>query len=403
VNDFHGKASLVEFCVGGSFRGKVTRFDNWRRVVGDMIGAPIAFNMRYRDVSLIGDDPAFEPPRMLQFIESKVTDPSFAIEITPQIRRGVGPQSLNYPGGAGIWLKEECMQASKLVDLPNSLAAQSTLTPSPIPSMATPRPAIRLTLNRRSAEIFMARSPVCRSRGAPRPPERSPAPMMPGARRLPQQAMHLPLYEGHRCDLSGRGPTLRTLSQDLSDPAPGMQNPELPCRLPPQVPRAPPGDCPRLPPHGSANSVVPLSLAAGIPGDIIVADDDGVVVVPATMASAVIKESQKHHDWEEFSRVKLMEGGPLQRYYPLHDDAQGEYEEWRKKTLWRNKVSLADPQRHHLTRVGETGADCSELASCYAAMNSSPLNGLSANSGVSQPASRKWRQWRVRRLRAAMR
>ena len=28
--------------------------------------------------------------------------------------------------------------------------------------------------------------------------------------------------------------------------------------------------------------------------------------------------------------MKLMEGAPLQRYYPLHDDARGEYEEWRK-------------------------------------------------------------------------
>ena len=28
--------------------------------------------------------------------------------------------------------------------------------------------------------------------------------------------------------------------------------------------------------------------------------------------------------------MKLMQGAPLQRYYPLHDDARGEYEEWRK-------------------------------------------------------------------------
>ena len=45
-----------------------------------------------------------------------------------------------------------------------------------------------------------------------------------------------------------------------------------------------------------------------IPGDIIVADDDGVVVLPVAMAAKVIEESQKHHDWEEFSRVKLMRG-----------------------------------------------------------------------------------------------
>jgi hypothetical protein len=28
--------------------------------------------------------------------------------------------------------------------------------------------------------------------------------------------------------------------------------------------------------------------------------------------------------------MKLMEGAPLQRYYPLHEDARPEYEEWRK-------------------------------------------------------------------------
>jgi regulator of RNase E activity RraA len=67
-----------------------------------------------------------------------------------------------------------------------------------------------------------------------------------------------------------------------------------------------------------------------IPGDIIIADDDGAVVLPITLAQRVIEESQKHHDWEEFSRMKLKEGAPLQRYYPLHADAQGEYEEWRK-------------------------------------------------------------------------
>jgi hypothetical protein len=49
-------------------------------------------------------------------------------------------------------------EASKQVDLPNSLAAQSTLTPSPMPSTATPRPAKRRILCRRSAVSFMMRS-----------------------------------------------------------------------------------------------------------------------------------------------------------------------------------------------------------------------------------------------------
>ncbi|MEQ1901176.1 MAG: ribonuclease activity regulator RraA [Devosia sp.] len=67
-----------------------------------------------------------------------------------------------------------------------------------------------------------------------------------------------------------------------------------------------------------------------VPGDIIVADDDGVVVLPVAMAEKVIEDARKHAEWEEFSRIKLMQGEPLQRYYPLHPDAEGEYQAWRK-------------------------------------------------------------------------
>jgi regulator of RNase E activity RraA len=66
-----------------------------------------------------------------------------------------------------------------------------------------------------------------------------------------------------------------------------------------------------------------------MPGDILVADDDGVVCVPAGLAAAVVEAGLKHHEWEEFSRTKLAAGEPLQRYYPLHADARPEYEQWR--------------------------------------------------------------------------
>ncbi|MEP7239435.1 MAG: ribonuclease activity regulator RraA [Devosia sp.] len=68
-----------------------------------------------------------------------------------------------------------------------------------------------------------------------------------------------------------------------------------------------------------------------MPGDIIVADDDGAVCVPAAMAQAVVDDGKKHADWEEFSKMKLMEGGDLRRYYPLHPDAEPEYQAWRKR------------------------------------------------------------------------
>ncbi|WP_297103568.1 ribonuclease activity regulator RraA [uncultured Devosia sp.] len=81
-------------------------------------------------------------------------------------------------------------------------------------------------------------------------------------------------------------------------------------------------------------NAVNVTIACGgvtvVPGDIIVADDDGAVVVPVSMAERVLDDGQKHAEWEEFSRMKLMQGASLQRYYPLHPDAQAEYEAWRK-------------------------------------------------------------------------
>ncbi|WP_394618693.1 ribonuclease activity regulator RraA [Lentzea sp. JNUCC 0626] len=65
------------------------------------------------------------------------------------------------------------------------------------------------------------------------------------------------------------------------------------------------------------------------PGDIVVADDDGAVVVPVKLAPALVAAAQEHAEWEEFSRIKLAEGGDLRRYYPLSQDAWPEYEKWR--------------------------------------------------------------------------
>jgi regulator of RNase E activity RraA len=61
-----------------------------------------------------------------------------------------------------------------------------------------------------------------------------------------------------------------------------------------------------------------------VPGDIIVADDDGAVVVPAALAEKVIEAGSSHAEWEEFSRLRLSQGGDLRKYYPLRADAEAE-------------------------------------------------------------------------------
>jgi regulator of RNase E activity RraA len=77
---------------------------------------------------------------------------------------------------------------------------------------------------------------------------------------------------------------------------------------------------------------VNVTVACGgvtvVPGDIIVADDDGAVCVPVALAEQMLEKAHKDHGWEEFSREKLLAGESLQRYYPLHQDAVSEYEAW---------------------------------------------------------------------------
>jgi regulator of RNase E activity RraA len=67
-----------------------------------------------------------------------------------------------------------------------------------------------------------------------------------------------------------------------------------------------------------------------MPGDIIVADDDGAVVVPIQLAPQLAKKASEHVEWEEFSRLKLAAGGDLRKYYPLTTEARAEYEQWRQ-------------------------------------------------------------------------
>jgi regulator of RNase E activity RraA len=68
-----------------------------------------------------------------------------------------------------------------------------------------------------------------------------------------------------------------------------------------------------------------------IPGDLIIADDDGVVVVPIALARELVEHASKHVEWEEFSRLRLSEGGDLRKYYPLSEEAMPEYEAWRER------------------------------------------------------------------------
>jgi len=66
-----------------------------------------------------------------------------------------------------------------------------------------------------------------------------------------------------------------------------------------------------------------------LPGDLVLADDDGAVVVPQRRAEAVLEAAAEHDAWERFSRLRIDEGAPLRDYYPLTEKTRLEYERWR--------------------------------------------------------------------------
>jgi regulator of RNase E activity RraA len=79
------------------------------------------------------------------------------------------------------------------------------------------------------------------------------------------------------------------------------------------------------------NVPVALSGVLVLPGDIMIADDDGAVLVPQAMAAMVLAQTREHEDWEEFSRIRLAEGGSIRKYYPLNEEGEAEYQAWRKQ------------------------------------------------------------------------
>ena len=78
---------------------------------------------------------------------------------------------------------------------------------------------------------------------------------------------------------------------------------------------------------------VPIACARVLvmPGDIIIADDDGAVLVPVKLAHFVAEATLAHEEWEVFSQQTARGGGSIHKYYPLNDEGWAEYEAWKQQ------------------------------------------------------------------------
>jgi 5-oxopent-3-ene-1,2,5-tricarboxylate decarboxylase / 2-hydroxyhepta-2,4-diene-1,7-dioate isomerase len=75
---------------------------------------------------------------------------------------------------------------------------------------------------------------------------------------------------------------------------------------------------------------VGLPVACGgvlvMPGDLIVGDEEGVVVVPAHLEQQVADLARAQDDMDNFSIEKITSGVALKRAYPLDSDLRAEFE-----------------------------------------------------------------------------
>jgi regulator of RNase E activity RraA len=83
----------------------------------------------------------------------------------------------------------------------------------------------------------------------------------------------------------------------------------------------------------AVESNVPIACGgvAVYPGDVIVGDGEGVVVIPRGIADEVAAQTYEQEKLEEFVQLEIAAGRPLPGTYPPDAETKARYEEWRKK------------------------------------------------------------------------
>lgn len=68
---------------------------------------------------------------------------------------------------------------------------------------------------------------------------------------------------------------------------------------------------------------------AVFPGDVIVGDAEGVVIIPKHLAAEVARDTREQERYEEFALAKIEAGQSIRGVYPPNDETRAEYEQWR--------------------------------------------------------------------------
>ena len=84
--------------------------------------------------------------------------------------------------------------------------------------------------------------------------------------------------------------------------------------------------------HHATELQVPIGCGGGavFPGDLIVGDADGIVVVPAHLAEEVARDADEQEKLETWVLTRIQEGARLPGTYPPNAETRAAYEAWRK-------------------------------------------------------------------------
>jgi 2-keto-4-pentenoate hydratase/2-oxohepta-3-ene-1,7-dioic acid hydratase in catechol pathway/regulator of RNase E activity RraA len=92
-------------------------------------------------------------------------------------------------------------------------------------------------------------------------------------------------------------------------------------------------------PHAAVLGLVHYPLATNVPvacggalvmpGDVMVGDADGVVVIPAALAEAVALDALEQEDREAWALERVRAGESVRGVYPLSESRRAEYDTWR--------------------------------------------------------------------------
>jgi len=83
-------------------------------------------------------------------------------------------------------------------------------------------------------------------------------------------------------------------------------------------------------PYG-VNQIINCGGVLVKPGDLILGDDDGVVVLPKIIANEVLSISNEREEIEKAIKIELQNNPDSPgKYYPFNDDTYKLYEEFKK-------------------------------------------------------------------------